>query len=163
MAYPRNLRNFGTFIDGKKETGKVVSGTFSGAKLMTGDQRANFDAKIKRDTGLELSETKVVLEEHNSYIYKLFGNRAQIDFLPTDSDVDHSARGWKYSIYGLVTEVQPNELKTGDDIPLNLTISPEWIKVWHEGELLWHFDPQAYIRIVGGQDQLEAQRRAMGF
>ena len=164
MQYPRTIRNFNGFIDGIGYAGLMIEAKLPELKLKTGGFRgAGMDAPIAIDLGMEAMQAECTLAEWRPELVQMFGTRQRMTLRPTAAgEADFSADEIVASLGGRWSVVNYGDLKTGDDVPMKLTLEVDYYRMLHNGEELFEIDVQAGKRVIGGVDQLAEQRRAMG-
>jgi P2 family phage contractile tail tube protein len=165
MQYPRTIRNFGAFIDGRSYCGRVTEGKLAELKMQTASHRgAGMDAPVAVDMGMEAMRTELTLAEWPPELIKMFGTRQRLTLRPgAMGEEDFTADTFVATVGGRFSVTNFADLKPGSDAPLKLTIETDYFRMLHNGEELFEIDVKAGKRIIGGVDQLEALRASMGF
>ena len=75
---------------------------------------------------------------------------------------DGTVRGVEARVRGYVREIDWGTWKSGEKAPLKCMMAVRYFRLAHDGDVLHEIDVDNMKRIVNGQDQLEAQREALG-
>ncbi|UWQ00860.1 phage major tail tube protein [Aliiroseovarius crassostreae] len=165
MQYPRTIRNFNAFIDGRSYAGLCLEGKLPELKLQLANHRgAGMDGTVAQDMGMEAMKAEITLAEWPSEVITLIGTRKRMTFRPVaKGQEDHTADGFVCTLGGLWASTNFGDLKPGSDSPLKLTLEVDYFRMLKDGEELFEIDIQAGKRVVGGVDQLKELRAKMGF
>jgi len=165
QQYPRTIRNFNAFIDGVSYAGRALEAKLPELKLQTANHRGGgMDAPIAIDMGMEAMTAEVTLAEWPPELIKMFGSRQRMVLRPVaQGEHDATADAYVGTIGGRWSVTNMADLKPGSDVPLKLTLAVDYYQLEKDGEELVLIDVEAGKRIIGGVDQLAAQRAAMGF
>ena len=164
MQYPRKIRNYNGFVDGRSYAGRVTKGELPELKLMTADHRGGgMDTSIAQDMGMEALKAKLSFAEHTPALINLLGTVIPLTLRAaaqgeTATDVDAHV----YTLRGRVTGLMPGTLETGNDTPLELELGLHMFRYAVNGDDLIDIDIEAGKRVIGGIDQLASMRLAMG-
>lgn len=164
MAYPRKIRNFNVFLDGTTYFGRVTEATLPVVKIKTEDHRgAGMNGPVSVDMGTELMTAKLTFADWPTAVLRSVGFHQRLVLRPAAlGQTNFTATGYIATIGGQITRASPEDLKPGEDNPLNLEMSVDYFKLEEEGDELVEVDLENAIRRVGGVDQLADMRRAMG-
>lgn len=164
MSYPKQIRNFNAFVDGRSYFGRVTEGKLPDLKLMTAAYRgAGMDGPVGVDMGLEAMSAELTFAEFDPALARLIGRVNRFVLRPVHKGEDGAeADTMIFTIGGLITEYEPGALKPGDDTKLKLKIDLRSYRYEHNDEVIWDIDLEAGKRVIGGVDQLADHRRAMG-
>lgn len=161
--YPKRIVNFNLFVDGNSYKGKGIDAKLPELKIKTADHLgAGMDVSVAVDVGMESLEAEFTLIEWAPELIEMFGTTQSITLRPVDRDEEFGANAYITSLRGKFTIVNFADLKPGDDVPLKITCAVSKYKMEHKGKVLFDIDAIAGKRIIGGVDQLAAQRKAMG-
>lgn len=165
MQYPRTIRNFNAYIDGRSYAGRCLEGKLPELKLQLANHRgAGMDGSTAQDMGMEAMKAEVTLAEWSPEVITLIGNRERMTFRPVaKGQKDHSADGFVCTMGGLWASTNFGDLKPGSDSPLKLALEVDYFRMLKDGEELFEIDIQAGKRVIGGVDQLKELRHKMGF
>lgn len=168
MAIPSLLKAYALFVDGRGYAGKadIELPTLS---ITTEEYAAGGMAgKIKVDMGLvEAIDLKFTLYEYDKDLIKLWG-------LVDGSAVRITARGAEQSDDGQATkpirvevEGQFHELgmgswEAGSKASMECTVNARNYKLIVDGETVVEIDAERMVRKIGGTDQMQALRGAIG-
>jgi P2 family phage contractile tail tube protein len=165
MAYPRKIRNFNVFLDGRSYFGLCQSATLPELTIQTTDYRGGgMDAPMALDMGMEAMTSEMVFAEFRGELVAMLGTRqlfvlraaAQAEADVTDADA------LIVTMRGRVTGMPMSEFGAGSDVTLSLALAVDRYKLEIAGQLLVDIDVQAGKRVIGGVDQTGALRSAMG-
>lgn len=164
---PRTLKNFTLFLDGQPLSGRVEEIELPKIKNKTEEHRAGgMDVPITIDMGMEKLEAKFTLAEYDPAQLRLFGQSE-------NGDVPMVARGAIQrgneaavavivTMRGRFTEIDMGNWKAGDKTKLTLMVNPNYYKLQIGGVTIYEIDPENMVRAIGGFDQLDSQRIALG-
>lgn len=165
IQYPRNIRNFGSFVDGRSYAGRVTEGKLPELKLQLASHRGSgMDGSVSQDMGMEALRCELTLAEWPPELIKMFGTRQRLTLRPgAMGEEDYSADAIVATVGGRFSVTNFGDLKPGSDAPLKLTLEADYFRMLHNGEELFEIDVAAGKRVIGGVDQLAELRAAMGF
>ncbi|MCF6432599.1 phage major tail tube protein [Leisingera sp. MMG026] len=164
IQYPRTIRNFGAFIDGRSYCGRVTEGKLPELKLMLAAHRGSgMDAPVNQDMGMEALRTELTLAEWPPELIKMFGTRQRLTLRPgAMGEEDFSSDTIIATVGGRFSVTNFADLKPGSDAPLKLTVETDYFRMLHNGDELFEIDVRAGKRVIGGVDQLAELRASMG-
>jgi len=163
--YPRTIRNFNAFIDGTSYFGKVSEAKMPMLQLQTEEFRgAGMDAPIAIDMGQQAMTAEITFQEWSPELITLFGTKQRLVLRPgAMGEDDFTADTFIATIGGRWSTVEPNNLRPGQAAPLKLITSSDYFRLELNGTELCEIDVENGKRVIGGVDQLEGIRQAMGF
>lgn len=163
---PRILKNFSLFVDGRGLAGIIDTITLPNITVKMEEVRAGgMDAPVEHDMGMEKLEASFVLQEYNPEIIKLVGLVA--------ADKQLTARGAMrrdgedvvpvvVNMTGAVKQLDTGDWKAGDMTSATFNVALRYFKLTIGGQELVEVDVVNMIRKIGGQDQLQSIRQAIG-
>jgi len=165
IRYPRMIKNFNAFLDGVSYAGIAETAKLPDLKIQVARHRgAGMDGAAPVDMGIEDLKAEVSLKEWTPDAVKLIGTRSRLVLRPaaqgrarTETDTIIATIG------GLWSGLNPGELKPASEVPLKLDLEADYFRMEINGEEVFEVDVLAGKRVVGGVDQVEELRRAMGF
>ena len=161
------LRNLNMFVDGRGYAGRVEEVTPPKLAVKTEDVRhGGMDAPIGIDQGTEKMEVMLKTGSIDRDLLRLWG-------VVTGGQVAMTLRGALVSEDGAVTaivmemrgavvSVDWGAWKPGEKASMTLQLEPRYYRLVHAGEEVCEVDVLGMRRVVGGVDQLAAQRGAIG-
>lgn len=163
---PRKLKKFTAWVDGTGYLGKVQELEPPKLSLKTEEYRAGgMDAPVEIDMGMEKLEANATFAEYSPELFEKFG-------VVEGKDVPFTFRGAIRAnaeadevileMRGRIRELDTGTWKAGDDSTLKIAIALRYYKVTIAGEEVIEIDPVNMIRKIGGVDQLETERSALG-
>ena len=163
---PKTLKNFTLFVDGEKYAGKVDEIELPKITETTENHLAGgMDAPIEIGMGLEAMEASMTFAEYDPALFSHFG-------LVTGEDVSVVARGAQsdgvttqaivVEMRGRWKELDPGNWKRGEKAALKSAIAIRYLKVTMDGTDVAEIDTENLVRIIGGIDQMQAIRTALG-
>lgn len=167
MANPRVLKNFNLFVDGRGYAGRIDELELPELTVKTEEHRAGgMDAPIDIDLGLEAMEATATLSDYDENVIRLFG-------LANGSAVQVTARGAMQrdgeavvpvvcNLRGSIKGMATGSWAAGEKATLELTFAVRYYRLEIGGENLIEIDVENMIRKIGGTDQLEGIRSAIG-
>lgn len=164
MQYPRFIRNFNVFIDGRSYFGRATEGKLPEVKIATAAHRgAGMDGPVGIDMGMEGMTAEVSMAEWDPILLKQLGTRQRLVFRPAAQGEDAAeAVPIIATIGGLITAHELPALKPGENSVMKLTIDVRTYRLEIAGEEVWNIDLPNAKRVIGGVDQLASIRKAMG-
>lgn len=163
---PKLLRNFGVFIDGRGYIGRADEIELPKLTIKAEEYRgAGMDLPSEQDMGMEKLECTITLPELDPDAIKLFGLYR--------GDVALTARGairrqgeeavpCVLKVVGGFKEIDAGSWKAGDMAQTKHAFACNIYTLELEGEELVHIDVINMIRRIGGVDQMESIRAAIG-
>ncbi len=163
---PKVLKNFTAYIDGFGHAGRVLEVEPPKLKLKTEELRAGgMDIPIEVDLGMEKLEATLTFAEVDPAVIKWFGN-------PESGNAKLVLRGVISAgldntpiiieLRGGFTELDPGSWKPGDKGSLKCRAAVRFYKLSIDGAEIVYIDIDNMVRRIGGIDQLEGQRKALG-
>lgn len=164
MAYPRTIRNYNAFIDGRTYFGRCKMAKLPALKVITAPHRGSgMDAPIDIDMGMEGMKAELSFAEWAPELITMFGTRVPIVLRPGEmGEEDFQATGFTATLRGRITVIDPGSLEGGTESPLLLTQSVDYYRLQREDVQLFEIDVENGKRVIGPVDQLADLRRAMG-
>lgn len=165
IQYPRTIRDFNAFVDGRGYAGLCTDGKMPELKLKNASHRgAGMDGPVAIDMGTEAMQAELTLAQWVPELITMFGTRQRMAFRPAAmGEDDFVADEIVASLGGRFAVTNFADLKPGDDVPLKLTVEVDYFRMLMNGQELFEIDIRAGKRVIGGIDQLADKRRAMGF
>lgn len=168
IQFPRVLKNLNLFVDGRGYAGRIDQIVLPKLTIATVAHRAGgMDAAVDLDLGLEVLEGSAVLSDFDPEVFRLFGlldssgipitarGATQAQGSATVQAVTVAMRGgWK--------EIDTGTWTPGEKSTLTLAYSLTYYKLTVDGTDLVEVDVLNMVRMIGGVDQLAAQRAAIG-
>lgn len=163
---PRVVKNFSLFVDGRGLAGLIDTLTLPTLNLKEEDFRGGgMDAPVGLDMGMEKLEGSFVLAEFNETIVSLVGL--------TGLDKQLTARGalqrdgeaavpMILNMTGRIRQMEPGDLKAGDMSNPTFSYTLTYLKITIAGVVTHEIDIINMKRIIGGVDQLQSIRTAIG-
>ena len=164
---PSVLKNFNLFIQGKGKAGIADEVTLPKLTLKTSEHQAGgMDAPIDIEQGMEKLTSDFTLSQFDVDSLKLFGlvDGASMPFKFKGAVSGDAGRvvPVECSMRGLITELDMGSAKVGDKTQIKYSISLRYYKLIIDGEVIHEIDIENMVRIIGGVDQLKAERVALG-
>ena len=161
------LRNFTMFADGWGKMGNVEELTLPKLTLKTEEYRGGgMDVPVEIDLGLEKMEAEFTLTSFDDQVLSLFGlgpgNDRQFTFRGSLASEDGVKRGVVVRMFGLLSEIDPGNWKTGEKSELKGKIAVKVYKLHVGDRLIHHIDALNGIRIVNGVDVMADVRAHLG-
>lgn len=161
------IKNAVGFVDGRGYVGKIRDINPPDLSIATEDYRAGgMDAPTALDMGMEALETSFVLLPYEAELIKLFGikERATVPFrvqAARESD-DGSVTNVTMRMRGRITSIARGTWTPGTPAETTITMRLDYYQEEIDGETVVEIDINNRIRNIGGTDQLEAVRAALG-
>ena len=164
---PQVLTNLNLFIDGLGYSGRVLSITLPKLKRKTDAYRGGgMDAEIDMPMGLEKLEGGFTLGGVNPEALGYFGiadgERFNGAFRGAMNDQKGSVIPVIVTWRGLLTEVDMGDWKPGDKSETKFNASLSYYKLEVDGRIVYEIDPGNAVRVINGNDELAAERAALG-
>ncbi|WP_072670540.1 phage major tail tube protein [Vibrio injensis] len=167
MAIPRTLKNYAAYIDGRGYAGRIDV-TLPELTLQTEDYSAGgLSAVVKVDMGLvEAVDVQFTLKEYDPDVLSMWG-LAKGQSLPlvargAEQGEDGTVREVRMDLRGLFYQVNMGQWQGGERPAIEGTVNARWYRLRVDGQDVHEIDVENMKRVVGGVDQLEAIRRAIG-
>ncbi|ABB56780.1 phage major tail tube protein [Synechococcus elongatus] len=164
---PRVLKNFNLFVDGRGYAGVIEQLTLPKLTTQMEEYRGGgMDAPVEIDLGQEKLECTFQLFEYDPNVVRLWG-------LADGAATQVTARGGLrrdgeaavpivVNMRGVVKEMDAGDWTAGEKTSGQFMMALRYIKVAIDGQELIEVDVVNMIRKVGGTDQLESIRAAIG-
>jgi P2 family phage contractile tail tube protein len=167
MTIPRTLKNYAAYINGRGYAGRIDV-TLPELTLQTEDFSAGgLAAVVKVDMGIvDAVEVKFSLKEYDPEVLSMWG-LAEGKSLPlvargAEQGEDGVVREVRMDVRGLFYQVTMGDWKGGERPSIEGTINARWYRLRIDGRDIHEIDVENMKRIIGGVDQLEAIRKAIG-
>lgn len=158
------LKNMTCSINGKGYSGNVDEINIPEVSSVTEENRyGGTNASIVQPVGVELSEFMISVGCYNQESFDLVNTYAI--FTATGSIVNQLGlpQGTEVTAYGLVTNVTPDSWTPGKVTKVKITMkSPDFFKQSFNDSVRTLIDKKNMIQIIGGIDQLAAERAVLG-
>lgn len=167
MAIPRTLKNYAAYIDGRGYVGRIDV-TLPELTLQTEDFTAGgLAGVVKVDMGIvEAVDVQFTLKEYDPDVLKLWGlaegQRVPLVARGAEQGEDGVVREVRADIRGLFYQVNLGSWQGGERAAIEGTINARWYRLRVDGDDIHEIDVEGMKRVVGGVDQLEAIRAAIG-
>lgn len=155
------------FVDGRGYVGKIRDLNLPDLSLSTEEYRAGgMDAPTTLDMGMEALEASFVIQPYEAELIKLFGlkERATVPFrvqAARESD-DGAVTSVVARMRGRITQIGRGTWSAGSVAETTITMRLDYYEEEIDGETVVEIDVNNYVRNIGGSDQLEAVRTALG-
>lgn len=166
---PYTLKNFNLYVDGISYAGIVDEGTLPKITVKAEEHRAGgMDTPMSIDLGIDKLEISFTLAEMNPEVMSFVGvhNGGTTNLVFRGAANDDSSPGATRPIVatcrGTFTESDSGNWKNGDKTQQKITGNLRYYKLEVDGKLVYEIDVENMIRNVGGTDQLESIRAAIG-
>jgi P2 family phage contractile tail tube protein len=164
----RVLKNLNLFIDGVGYAGRVDELTLPTLTIKVEEHRAGgMDAPVSIDMGMEAMEAQFMISDHDPDLFTFFG-RLDIEGVQVIARGATQAQGSAdvtpvvVTMNGIWTAIDPGSWKPGDKNVISVTARPIYYKLEIGDQTQIEIDVTNMTRIIGGEDQLAAQREAIG-
>lgn len=167
IELPRVLKNMNLFVDGRGYAGRVDEIQLPKLTLKTEEHRAGgMDLPVELDLGMEKLEAELTISDHDPEIFKLFGlldnTATQITIRGAIQAQGNPAKPVVVNLRGGWKELDAGTWKPGDKSTLKVRVAASYYKLTIDDEELIEIDAINLVRKVGGADQMEAIRAAIG-
>lgn len=166
--FPRHVRNFNAFVDGRGYAGKVEEITLPKLTVKTEEFRAGgMDIPISMDLGMEKMDCELTFAEYDPALLKLFGLVAQnwvaltLRGALTESNKIEATPVVIY-VQGTITELDFGTWQASEKASLKMKMDLVYYKLVHNGEELIEIDAEGMVRKIDGVDQMASTRQALG-
>jgi P2 family phage contractile tail tube protein len=161
------LKNMNLFVDGRGQAGNIEEITLPKLTSKTEEFRnGGMDAPVEVEMGMEKLEMDFTLTRFDKEVLKLFGLAPGNTKALTVRGVLVSEDGTKtpaiINCQGMLKEADAGSWKPGDKTALKLAVALRYYKLTINGEVVHEIDVPNMIRIIGGVDQLAADRAILG-
>ena len=167
MPIPDILRNINLFVDGRGYVGKIDELTPPKLTIKTEEHRAGgMDVPVEIDMGMEKLECDFTLAGTDAGTLKSWGlgssEPVPLTFRGAVQDGDGVVRAVVMRMRGIIREADFGTWKPGEKAPLKVMVALRYYKLEIDGEVIYEIDAENMIRIVDGEDRLEAPARGAG-
>ena len=162
---PKSLQNFTVYVDGTNYAGRIAEGELPKLELTTQEVDAGgLAGKFEVDAGrMEAMTLTATLKEHSPEIYRLFGSpAAPVTFRAAQGKSVDTAEAVVVETRGLFKSLEPGALKGGEETELKIECVLTFLRIEIGGTEVVHVDIENMIRKIGGTDQMQAIRTALG-
>lgn len=162
------LKNYALFVDGLGFFGEIDSVTLPTLSEVGDDHRgAGMDGSTWIPLGMEPMEMTFVVVSHSPEAMELFGRSAPKHFnvllKSAHTDTNNSAvRPGVIAARGHVSSFEPGEWKAGEKAMATFTMKLIYYRVEVAGRVSIEIDIENAVKVIGGVDQLAAERAALG-
>lgn len=160
--FPRLIRNFNAFVDGRSYFGKVEEGKLPDVKLKTDSYRGNMDTSIDMDMGMEPMGVELTVAEWDPRLIGTIGSTTSVVLRPVKQGENGQVDAVIATMRARWTGLELGALKPGEKSTIKLVGSVHYYRLQENGIELCEIDVENMVRRIGGIDQLAAHRRAMG-
>jgi P2 family phage contractile tail tube protein len=168
IQMPKVLKAFNVFVEGVGYAGRAKKFKLPelGSKLEE-HRGAGMDFARQMDVGMENLEASLTMAEFSPEILKLVsiynGSNTQVTLRGAyNDDSSPEATPMECKMRGAFHKVAIREHESGTPGEDEYTINLKFIQLTAAGEELYSIDNDNMIRRIGGVDQLESQRAAIG-
>ncbi|MCX8016373.1 MAG: phage major tail tube protein [Rhodocyclaceae bacterium] len=167
IALPKVLKNMNLFVDGRGYAGRVDEIQLPKLALKTEEHRAGgMDVPVEIDLGMEKLEAELTLSDYDPELFKLFGlldaSAKQITLRGAIQAQGENAKPVVVNLRGGFKSIEPAAWKPGDKSTLKIAVAASYYKLAIAGEELVEIDAINLVRKIGGVDQLDKVRQAIG-
>lgn len=164
---PQVLTNLNMFLDGRGFAARVMEITLPKLKRKTDAYRAGgMDAEVDMPMGLEKLECGFTLAGVSPEALAFFGIADSTLFAGNFRGAFTDQKGAVMAVVvtwrGLLTEVDSGSWKPGDKSETKYSASLSYYKLEVDNRVIFEIDPVNAIRIINGNDELAAERAAIG-
>lgn len=163
MAIPRILKNFNLHINGVGFAGLIDEAELPEIKIKMEEHRAGgMDAPYEIDMGQETMSAKLTFAEYLPAVLKALNTGQRITLRGAlRRDTDGQVVPVLVELGGRVKSFTPGSWKAGDMAKSEHEVAVDYYRWNQSGEDLFEIDVVNMIRIIGGIDQLAAERAAL--
>ena len=167
IQFPRVLKNMNLFVDGRGYAGRIDEIELPKLTIKSEEHRAGgMDLPVEIDLGMEKLEANLTLSDYDPALFKLFGlvdhQGVQITVRGAIQAQGSAAIPVVVNLRGGWKELDAGTWKPGDKSALKVAVAASYYKLSIDGEELVEVDAINLVRKVGGTDQMEAVRAAIG-
>ncbi|MCX8016738.1 MAG: phage major tail tube protein [Rhodocyclaceae bacterium] len=167
IQLPKVLKNMNLFVDGRGFAGRVDEIQLPKLTLKTEEHRAGgMDAPIEIDLGMDKLEAELTISDYDPQVFKLFGlldaQATPITLRGAIQAQGEAAKPVVVNLRGGIKAIEPSGWKMGDKSTVKLSVAASYYKLAIDGEELIEIDAINLVRKVGGVDQMERIRQAIG-
>jgi hypothetical protein len=159
------LYDLNLFVDGRGYAGRVKEIKLPTIKpkmmgYQAGGMAAEVDVPMGRFEKLEAEATLYAFDKNVLNLMRVLPGE-QFAFTARGSKVsdDGTKKPVVVTMRGLLSEVDMDAWKPGDEMPLKLKMSLRYYKLEDDGTVVYEIDPVNYKAVVNGKDQLETTRQ----
>lgn len=165
-AQPQVLKNCNAFIDGVGYAGHVIELEPPKMTIKEEEHRAGgMDVPVGQDMGMEKLEAKAVISKSEKALQGLFG-KPGVTVIFRGAYVEQGGKvvAAVHTCTGKMISNESGAWKPGEKDSGNITamFSLEAYKYEIDGQVIYDIDALNMKRVIDGEDQLEAQRAAIG-
>lgn len=167
IQLPRVLKNMNLFVDGRGYAGRIDEIQLPKLTLKTEEHRAGgMDVPVEIDLGMDKLEAELTISDYDPEVYKLFGlldlKPVQITIRGAIQAQGEDAKPVVVNLRGGWREIDAGTWKPGDKSTLKVSVAASYYKLTIDGQEVVEVDAINLVRKVGGVDQMEAIRAAIG-
>lgn len=159
------LYDLNLFVDGRGYAGRIKEIKLPTVKpkmmgYQAGGMAAEVDVPMGRFEKLEAEATLYAFDKDVLNLMRVLPGE-QFAFTARGSKVsdDGTKKPVVVTMRGLLSEVDMDTWKPGDEMPLKLKMSLRYYKLEDDGAVVYEIDPVNYKAVVNGKDQLETTRQ----
>lgn len=160
--FPRLIRNFNAFVDGRSYFGKVEEGKLPDIKLKTEGFRGNMDTSVDMDMGMEPMSVELTVAEWDPRLMSKIGTTTSVVLRPVKQGENGQVDALIATMRARWTGLEAGALKPGEKSTIKLVGSVSYYRLQENGVETCEIDVENMVRRIGGIDQLAGHRRAMG-
>lgn len=167
IQLPRVLKNMNLFVDGRGYAGRIDEIQLPKLTLKTEEHRAGgMDVPVEIDLGMDKLEAELTISDYDPEVYKLFGlldlKPVQITIRGAIQAQGEDAKPVVINLRGGWREIDAGTWKPGDKSTLKVMVAASYYKLTIDGQEVVEVDAINLVRKVGGVDQMNAIRAAIG-
>ncbi|AFU62901.1 phage major tail tube protein [Acidithiobacillus caldus] len=167
IQLPRVLKNMNLFVDGRGYAGRIDEIQLPKLTLKTEEHRAGgMDVPVEIDLGMDKLEAELTISDYDPEVYKLFGlldlKPVQITIRGAIQAQGEDAKPVVVNLRGGWREIDAGTWKPGDKSTLKVSVAASYYKLTIDGQEVVEVDAINLVRKVGGVDQINAIRAAIG-
>lgn len=167
MAARDILKNFAAFVDGRGYAGEVTEYNPPDLALLTEDFRGGgMDGPLAIEMGMEALETSFSMSKYDDDVLRLWGvtQGGNVPFIVRGAieSFDGTVAAIAHTMRGRIIRLARGSWTPGQLAPLQVTMRLHYYKEERGEVAINEIDIINMVRIVGGVDQLKAQRNALG-
>ena len=158
------LYDLNLFVDGRGYAGRIkelklptLKPVMQGYKA--GGMAAEIDVPMGRFEKLEAEATLLAFDRDVLNTLRILPGE-QVAFVARGAKVsdDGAKKGVVVTMRGLLSELDMDTWKPGEEMPLKLKMSLRYYKLEDDGVTVYEIDPINYVAVVNGTDQLAKTR-----
>ncbi|MCP9785399.1 phage major tail tube protein [Cyanobium sp. N5-Cardenillas] len=161
---PRIPKNLNLFVDGFGKAGWIDTLNYPNLALVTAEHRAGgMDAAVDYDMGMEKLDLGFVLSDPDEQVFSVLG-RPGIRYIARSAiqRPEEPAEALIVTMTGMLKQANMGEQTPGEKQTIDLMANLTYYKLQVNGEVVVEIDIPNMVRNIGGEDQLAAQRAALG-